>query len=73
VSGQTVEIAARTTSFTVVCDACAADAGATGWRGVTFAGRLELDLRSGTFLCRRGHAIRVVRPAAGQAHATEAA
>jgi hypothetical protein len=63
---QVVTIAARATSFTAVCGTCAAlePAGAhavRGYAGSTFAGRLDLDLGHGVFLCRRGHAIRVER------------
>jgi len=61
---QVVAISARATSFTVVCDACAELNSADGFSGSTFAGRLELDLDHGTFLCRRGHAVRVERTAA---------
>ena len=67
---QVVVISARATSFTVVCDACAELNSADGFSGSTFAGRLELDLDHGTFLCRRGHAVRVERePAAAEAAA----
>ena len=53
-----ISIAALATSFTAVCDRCAAR---EGWSGSTFAGRLELDVEAGIFLCRRGHQVRVVR------------
>lgn len=68
---QRVEIGPLVTGFTVLCDACAAD----GWEGASFAGRLDLDLEAGIFLCRRGHVVRVVRldPAARPLSATEAA
>jgi hypothetical protein len=58
---QVVVISAMATSFTAVCDACVDLDSIAGWSGSTFAGRLDLDLRHGTFLCRRGHAIRVER------------
>jgi hypothetical protein len=58
---QVVAISARATSFTVVCEACAELDAAEGYSGSTFAGRLDLDLRHGTFLCRRGHGVRVER------------
>jgi len=61
---QVIAISARATSFTVVCDACAELNSADGFSGSTFAGRLDLDLDHGTFLCRRGHAVRVERAAA---------
>jgi hypothetical protein len=58
---QVVVISAMTTSFTAVCNACAELDSIAGWSGSTFAGRLDLDLRHGAFLCRRGHTIRVER------------
>ena len=51
---QVVEIAAAATTFTAVCIDC----------GISFAGRLDPDLRRGVFLCRAGHAIEIVRAAA---------
>ena len=58
---QVVQIAERATSFTAVCVECCDLDAAAGYSGATFAGRLDLDLTHGTFLCRRGHAIEVVR------------
>lgn len=58
---QVVQISARATSFTAVCVECADLDEAEGYLGATFAGRLELDLQRGTFLCRRGHSVRVER------------
>jgi hypothetical protein len=58
---QVVVVSARATSFTVVCELCAELDAAEGYSGSTFAGRLDLDLRHGTFLCRRGHTVRVER------------
>ena len=63
---QVVQISARATSFTAVCVECADLDGAEGYSGSTFAGRLDIDLDHGTFLCRRGHAVRVVRTATSQ-------
>jgi hypothetical protein len=64
VSGeQVVSVSARATSFTAVCDACVELDAIAGWSGATFAGRLDLDLDRGTFLCRRGHSVRVLREA----------
>lgn len=60
-SSQLVVIAALTTTFSVVCDACAHEAEERGWAGTTIAGRLDLDLEGGIFLCRRGHEVRVER------------
>jgi hypothetical protein len=74
---QVVEIAPRATGFTVVCGACSAEAGAqggAGWGGASFAGRLDLDLDHGIFLCRRGHTVTIVRAqGAARSSATEAA
>ena len=60
-NGQVISIAALATSFTAVCDRCAEIDFREGWSGSTFAGRLDLDLAAGVFLCRRGHPVRVVR------------
>jgi hypothetical protein len=60
---QVVQIAARAVSFTAVCEACVELDAIAGWSGSTFAGRLDLDLDHGTFLCRRGHSVRVEREA----------
>ncbi|MDX6468059.1 MAG: hypothetical protein QOI27_3099 [Gaiellaceae bacterium] len=60
---QVVEIAPAAASFTIVCDTCAGLDAAEGISGSTFAGRLDLDLDGGTFLCRRGHTVRVERAA----------
>jgi hypothetical protein len=61
---QVVHISARAASFTAVCAECADLDAAEGYTGATFAGRLDLDLSHGTFLCRRGHAVRVERAVA---------
>jgi hypothetical protein len=66
---QVLEISASSTSFTAVCEACATQNSTEGFSGATFAGRLELDLDHGTFLCRRGHHVRVVRTASAEAAA----
>jgi hypothetical protein len=58
---QVVAIAPAAASFTIVCTSCAALDAAEGYSGSTFAGRLDLDLDQGTFLCRRGHSVRVER------------
>jgi hypothetical protein len=60
---QVVTIATRATSFTAVCDLCVELDAIAGWSGSSFAGRLDLDLAHGTFLCRRGHTVRVEREA----------
>ena len=60
---QVVVIAAAAASFTVVCACCAELDAADGSSGSTFAGRLDLDLECGVFLCRRGHSVRVERAA----------
>jgi len=66
---QVVTIERRATGFSVVCDRCARDADGDGWVSATFAGRLDLDLECGIFLCGNGHAVRVqrVRATAGPA------
>jgi hypothetical protein len=61
--GQVVVIAAAAASFTAVCECCAELDAAEGSNGSTFAGRLDLDLQRGVFLCRRGHSVRVERAA----------
>ncbi len=68
---QVVQISARATSFTAVCVECADLDEAEGYSGSTFAGRLDLDLDHGTFLCRRGHSVHVER--AAETHSAEAA
>jgi hypothetical protein len=70
---QVVAISARATSFTAVCELCAEADHAEGYSGSTFAGRLDLDLGHGTFLCRRGHAVRVERTASPGQPAAHAA
>jgi len=64
IGDQVVTIAPRATAFTVVCDACLELDAVAGWSASTFAGRLDLDLDHGTFLCRRGHPVRVERATA---------
>jgi hypothetical protein len=61
IGDQIVRIAPRATSFTAVCESCVDQDTIAGWSGSTFAGRLDLDLDHGTFLCRRGHSVRVER------------
>jgi hypothetical protein len=61
---QVVRISAVASSFTASCAACADIDDTEGFSGSAFAGRLDLDLEHGTFLCRRGHAVRVERVAA---------
>jgi hypothetical protein len=72
---QVVIVAALAVSFTIACARCVDLDAAEGSSGSTFAGRLDLDLHDGTFLCRRGHTVRVERaePAAEQPGAAEAA
>ena len=66
---QVVLISACATSFTAVCVECADLDHTEGYSGSTFAGRLDLDLSHGTFLCRRGHSVRVERAPAAAEHA----
>ncbi|HKT45502.1 MAG TPA: hypothetical protein VJQ85_11920 [Gaiellaceae bacterium] len=66
---QIVEIGAGTTAFTAVCEICVGIDRAVGLTASTFAGRLDVDLDEGVFLCRRGHQVAVVRvdpPAAAE-------
>jgi hypothetical protein len=58
---QVVVVSPAAASFTIVCESCAELDAAEGYSGSTFAGRLDLDLDHGTFLCRRGHTVRVER------------
>jgi hypothetical protein len=58
---QLVVVAALAASFTISCARCVGLDAAEGSSGSTFAGRLDLDLHDGTFLCRRGHTVRVER------------
>jgi hypothetical protein len=58
---QLVRISHRATAFTAVCDHCVELDAIAGWSGSSFAGRLDLDLDHGDFLCRRGHTVRVER------------
>ena len=62
------------TAFTAVCEVCLGIDTAVGLTASTFAGRLDLDLDEGVFLCRRGHHVRVVRvdPPAAEAEAAAA-
>ena len=57
---QVVVIAPADTTFTAHCDLCA----------TTFAGRLDDDLDEGVFLCRFGHAIKIMRAEPPQTTAT---
>jgi len=58
---QVVAISATSTAFTAVCEICLGIDTAVGLTASTFAGRLDLDLAEGVFLCRRGHQVAVVR------------
>jgi hypothetical protein len=58
---QRLTIAADAVAFTAVCEVCIGIDHAVGLTASTFAGRLDPDLDEGIFLCRRGHAIRIVR------------
>jgi hypothetical protein len=71
--GQVVVIAASAASFTVACNHCAELDAADGSTGSTFAGRLDLDLECGTFLCRRGHTVRIERAPPAEAQSGAAA
>jgi len=58
---QVVAISGAATAFTAVCEICLGIDTAVGLTASTFAGRLDLDLDEGVFLCRRGHQVAVVR------------
>ncbi len=58
---QTVVLLARTTAFTVVCQACAEARPTEEYSGLTAEGRLRLGDDLGWTTCPRGHRIRVIR------------
>jgi hypothetical protein len=58
---QTVVLLARSTAFTVVCQACAEDHPQGEWVGLTAQGTLRLGHDVGWTSCPRGHRIRVLR------------
>ncbi|MFN2469025.1 MAG: hypothetical protein ABR521_12960 [Gaiellaceae bacterium] len=59
---QTIRLAARTTAFTAVCEACLADDHcAESYLAARVSGTLRLDAARGSATCRRGHEIRVER------------
>jgi hypothetical protein len=67
---QTVVLLARTTAFTVVCQACS-ELDARGEHvGHTAQGTMRLEQDLGWTTCARGHRIRVIR--AGTARTVEA-
>jgi hypothetical protein len=68
---QVVRVSPLATSFTAVCAECARET--EGWAGASFAGRLDLDVGSAFFLCRRGHRLRVEREETSDTAVTEAA
>ena len=70
---QVVTIGIAAIAFTAVCETCLGIDRAVGLSASTFAGRLDLDLADGVFLCRRGHHVSVVRAAAAAASASESA
>jgi hypothetical protein len=55
---QTVWLAARATSYTVVCEECAAE---HGYLGARVEGRLDLEREHTATCCSRGHPISVFR------------
>ena len=55
---KTVWLAARATSYTVVCEECAAE---HGYLGSRVEGRLELEREHTATSCIRGHPISVIR------------
>ena len=62
---QVVVISPAAASFTIVCAHCAELDAAEGYSGSTLARvplwNVGLDFDHGTFLCRRGHSVRVER------------
>jgi hypothetical protein len=61
-SEQTVYVPPRATAFRAVCERCLdGQLASRGYLGATVDGLLDLDRAEGSALCRRGHAIRVVR------------
>jgi len=67
---QTVVLLARTTAFTVVCQACSELETRGEHVGHTAQGTMRLEQDLGWTTCARGHRIRVIR--AGAARAVEA-
>ena len=55
---QTVWLSPRATSYTVVCQECAAE---HGYLGAQVEGRLKLEREHSATACRRGHPISVLR------------
>jgi hypothetical protein len=55
---QTVWLAPRATSYTVLCDECASE---HGYQGAQVEGRLELEREHSAVSCARGHAISIQR------------
>lgn len=64
---QTVVLLARTTAFTVVCQACAELDRSGEYVAHTAQGSLRLEQDLGWTTCPRGHRIRVIRAGAAQA------
>jgi hypothetical protein len=61
-SEQTIYVPPRATAFRAVCESClAGQLSSRGYVGATVDGSLALDRAQGSAVCRRGHAIRVVR------------
>jgi hypothetical protein len=64
---QTVVLLARTTAFTVVCQACTELDPHGEYVGQTAQGSLRLEADLGWTTCPRGHRIRVIRAGGGVA------
>ena len=58
---QTIVVLARTTAFTVVCQACSELEPSGEYAGLTAQGTLRLGQDVGWTTCPRGHRIRVIR------------
>jgi hypothetical protein len=61
---QTVVLLARTTAFTVVCQACAELEPGAEYAQLSAQGSLRLEQDVGWTTCPRGHRIRVIRAGA---------
>jgi hypothetical protein len=61
VDEQTIWLAARTTAFTEICEACLEEHDVRGGPPPTVSGRLDVEDAAGWATCARGHTVRVLR------------